>query len=282
MEPKRRSRTLELPAILRALHQTLDDDPKILTDPVASRLIDAKDDRQWLKPILDHPFAKQWRAGFALRARYAEDCLAEGVQRGVRQYIVLGAGLDTFAYRQSPWASALRIYEVDHPSSQEWKRERMKTANVAVPGNMTFVPIDFERTSLQDALRGAEFAFDAETLCSCMGVTQYLTTAALEATLRFTLSLPRRSEIVFSFLIPQRELSGIEAEAVALAAQRAAEIGEPWLTRLNAQELAAKLRAMGFSQVIHLPPEEADSRYFSDRRDGLRARRGEQLMRAIV
>ena len=97
MEQSQRSRTIEIPAIMRALHQTVDDDPKILTDPVARRLIDSDDDRRWLAPLLDHPFAKQWRAGFALRARYAEDCLAEGVQRGARQYVVLGAGLDTFS-----------------------------------------------------------------------------------------------------------------------------------------------------------------------------------------
>ena len=95
MEQSQRSRTIEIPAIMRALHQTIEDDPKILTDPVARRLIDSDDDRRWLAPLLDHPFAKQWRAGFALRARYAEDCLAEGVQRGAHQYVVLGAGLDT-------------------------------------------------------------------------------------------------------------------------------------------------------------------------------------------
>ena len=130
MEKTQRSRTIELPAIMRALHQTVDDDPKILIDPVAARLIQADDDRGWLAPLLDHPFAKQWRAGFALRARYAEDLLAEGVQRGVRQYTVLGAGLDTFAYRQPGWGSSLRIYEVDHPITQRWKQDRLKAAGI--------------------------------------------------------------------------------------------------------------------------------------------------------
>lgn len=282
MEPTQRSRTLELPAILRALHQTRDEEPKILTDPIVSRLVDTKNERQWLKPLLDHPFARQWRAGFALRARYAEDCLAEGVRRGVRQYVVLGAGLDTFAYRQPAWAKSLQVYETDFPGTQEWKRGQLKTANIVEPVNVTFVPLDFERTAIQDALRTTGFDFDAVTLCSWMGVTQYLTCDALDATLRFALSLPRTSEIVFSIIVPQRDILGIEAEALALAEKRAAEIGEPWLTRLDARELAAKLRAMGFSQVVHLLPEEADMRYFSNRRDGLRARRGEQLMRAIV
>src|SRR5579863_50099 len=130
MEQARRSRTIELPAIMRALRQTVDDDPKILTYPIAPRLIQADDDRGWLAPLLDHPFAKQWRAGFALRARYAEDLLSEGIQRDVRQYVVLGAGLDTFAYRQPGWGSSLRIYEVDHPITQRWKQDRLKAAGI--------------------------------------------------------------------------------------------------------------------------------------------------------
>jgi len=133
MEKSQRSRTIEIPAIMRALHQTLDDDPKILSDPIATRLIDSDDDRQWLAPLFAHPFAKQWRAGFALRARYAEDCLAKNVQRGARQYVIPGARLETFAYRQPPWAVSLRIYEVDHPVTQRWKRDRRRAAGIAIP-----------------------------------------------------------------------------------------------------------------------------------------------------
>ena len=282
MEQSQRSRTVEIPAVMRALHQTMDDDPKILTDPVALRLIDANDERRWLAPLLDHPFAKQWRAGFALRARYAEDCLAEAVQRGARQFVILGAGLDTFAYRQPLWGSSLRIFEVDQPTTQQWKRDRLKAADIAIPANLTFVPIDFERTSIPEALRATDFAFDALTLCSWMGVTQYLTRDALDATFRFVLSLPPSSEVVFSFILPQEAVSGVEAEALAIAAQRAAEVGEPWLTRIRGDELAVRLRSMGFSQTIHLTPEQARERYFGNRQDGLRERRGEQLMRAIV
>ena len=282
MEQSQRSRTVEIPAIMRALHQTIDDDPKILTDPVALRLIDANDERRWLAPLLDHPFAKQWRAGFALRARYAEDCLAEAVQRGARQFVILGAGLDTFAYRQPLWGSSLRIFEVDQPTTQQWKHDRLKAADIAIPVNLTFVPIDFERTSIPEALRATDFAFDALTLCSWMGVTQYLTRDALDATFRFVLSLPPSSEVVFSFILPQEAVSGVEAEALAIAAQRAAEVGEPWLTRIRGDELAVRLRSMGFSQTIHLTPEQARERYFGNRQDGLRERRGEQLMRAIV
>jgi methyltransferase (TIGR00027 family) len=171
VEPKQTSRTLEIPAIMPALHQSLDDDPKILVDPIAPRLIDARDDGQWLAPLLNHPLAKQWRAGFALRARYAEDCLAERAQRGLGQYVVLGAGLDTFAYRQPAWGQSVRIFELDHPATQEWKRERLSAAEIPTPSNLTFVPIDFEGQSIVDAFRASEFAFNAITLCSWMGVT---------------------------------------------------------------------------------------------------------------
>jgi len=282
MEPTQRSRTIEIPAIMRALHQTVDADPKILTDPIAPRLIDGDEDRRWLAPLLSHPFAKQWRAGFAVRSRYTEDCLAERVQSGMRQYVVLGAGLDSFAYRQPQWASSLRIYEVDHPITQQYKRDRLKTAGIAIPSNLTFVPTDFESASVSNSLRAAGFAFDTQTLCSWMGVTQYLTPDALEATFRFVLSLPFSSEIVFSFILPQVEISGLEAEALLIAARRSAEVGEPWLARFRGDELAMRLRSMGFSQILHLTPEEAARRYFRDRQDGLRERRGEQLMRAIV
>jgi len=282
MEQTKRSRTIEIPAIMRALHQTIDSDPKILTDPIAPRLINTDESQEWVAPLLDHPFAKQWRAGFALRARYAEDVLGEEVQRGVRQYVVLGAGLDTFAYRQPLWGSSLTVYEVDHPITQRWKQDQLKAAEIAIPSNVRFVPIDFERASIADALRAQKFHFDLRTLCSWMGVTQYLTPDALDATFHFVLALAPSSEIVFSFILPQKEVSGVEAEALALAAQRAGEVGEPWLSRLSPDELAAKLRSMGFSRIIHLTPEEARQRYFDGRCDGLRERRGEQLMRAIV
>jgi len=191
-------------------------------------------------------------------------------------------GLDTFAYRQPAWGGSLQIYEADHPATQQWKQRRLKDANISIPPNLRFVPIDFERTSIPEALGAADFAFGACTLCSLMGVTQYLTRDALDATFRFVLSLAALSEIVFSFILPQEAVSGVEADALALSEQRAAKVGEPWLTRLYSDELRAMLRSMGFSRIVHLTPEDARSRYFDNRRDGLRERQGEQLMRAIV
>jgi methyltransferase (TIGR00027 family) len=283
MEKAKPSRTSDIPAIMRAVHQSVDDEPKILVDPIVPMLVDmAGPDANWLAPILGHPFARQWRAGFLIRSRYAEDCLAEGAARGLTQYLILGAGLDTFSYRQPPWVRAVHIFEIDHPATQGLKRERLAKASIVPPGNLTFVPMDFETTSLRQALRATDFTFDHPAFCSWLGVTQYLTVAAIEATLAFVLSLPRASEVVLSFILPQDALAGIEADAVATAAAKSAEVGEPWLSRFHPADLASQLYRMGFSEVVHLTPEQAQERYLKGRHDGLTARRGEQLMRAVV
>lgn len=277
------SRTSEVTAIMRAIHQTADEEPKILADSIAPRLVDSTGNRdEWLASILGHPFAKQWRAGFLIRNRYAEDCLVECVERGLQQYAILGAGLDTFAFRQPAWAESLCIYEIDHPATQRWKCDRLAAAGIAIPANLTFVSVDFERALLTDALRAANFDFDSKTFCSWLGVTQYLTPDAIRGTLEFVLSLPRSSEIVFSFVLPFEALPKVEAEARAIAAHRSAQAGEPYLTALRAEDIKAQLWEMGFSNVIHLIPEEVHERYLKNRGDGLKARVGEQLVRAIV
>lgn len=135
---------------------------------------------------------------------------------------------------------------------------------------------------MKRALRAAPFDFNRATFYSWLGVTQYLTAAAIEAMLAFVRSLPRGSEIVLSFILPQDELSGIEADAVATAAKKSAEVGEPWLSRFYPADLVSRLRRMGFTEVVHLTPEQAHEQYLKGRQDGLAGRRGEQLMRAIV
>jgi methyltransferase (TIGR00027 family) len=226
MKVAKPSRTSDIPAIMRAVHQTRDAEPKILADAIAPKLVDMKSIDAWLDTMLSHPFAPQWRAGFLIRSRYVEDCLAEAVVRGLSQYLILGAGLDTFAYRQPDWAKAIAIFEIDHPATQDDKRERLLNSGIEVPDNLTFVPVDFEIKSLGDALRTTGFAFDRLTFCSWVGVTQYLTVTAIVATLAFVLSLPSGSEIVLSVILPQDALSGIEADAVATAAAKSAEVGE--------------------------------------------------------
>lgn len=282
MEEKRPSTTAQGAAIMRALHQTLDDKPKVLLDPIVACLIDPGLYESTRAVLEQLPFAARARAMFVLRSRYAEDCLAESFNSGVRQYVILGAGLDTFAYRQPPWAEGLSIFEVDYPSSQQWKRGCLQAAGISIPGNVRLVGVDFEKISLRDGLSGAGLDFAAPASFSLLGVSQYLSEDALDATLKLVLSMPASSEIVFTFVLPDDDLPADEVPVAAMSAASAAAGGEPWLTRFHPARLQAKLTAMGFAKVVHLSPEEADQRYFSSRRDGLRPFAMEQMMRAIV
>jgi methyltransferase (TIGR00027 family) len=222
------------------------------------------------------------RSAFVLRSRFAEDCLHLAVTGGIRQYVILGAGLDTFAYRQPDWARNLAIFEVDHPSSQEYKRERLAARGIEIPSNLCFCPCDFEHQSLDEALAAISFDRGTTAFFSWLGVTQYLTRDAIETTLRFVASLSHTSEIAFQFVIPQDHLSGIDAEVSLFAANRAATRGEPWITRLDPEECKSWLVNLGFSKVFHLTPEAAQRRYFDGRRDGLLVYRVSEMMDAVV
>jgi methyltransferase (TIGR00027 family) len=286
MDEERPSRTAEGPAIKRALHQTLDDEVKILDDPISPRLVDPHSHvykaRVELLEQLPQPTRPRLKATFVMRSRYAEDCLAEAFDRGVRQYVLLGAGLDTFAYRQPSWANALRIFEVDHPGTQRWKRRRLAEAGISVPDNISFIPVDFEKVSLATALSEGGLKFTTVTFFSMLGVSQYLSEAAFDQTLRFILCLPKGSEIAFSFVASDDVLPADDVVLVQALIAQCAAIGEPWLSRFLADQLIAKLTETGFSQVFHLTPEKANQRYFQNRRDGLSAAFAEQMIRATV
>jgi methyltransferase (TIGR00027 family) len=286
MDEERPSMTAEGAAIMRALHQTLDDEPKILEDSISLSLVDAQSDiykaRVELLERLPQPTRLRLKATFVMRSRYAEDCLAEAFGKGVRQYVLLGAGLDTFAYRQPSWASALRIFEVDHPGTQRGKRRRLVAASISVPDNVSFVPLDFEKISLATALSQARLDFGAATFFSMLGVSQYLTEAAFDQTLRFILSLPRGSEIVFSFVASDTVLPPDDVALVKAFTVQAAALGELWVSRFDPVHLVRKLTEMGFSKVFHLTRAKANDLYFQNRRDGLNAALAEQMMRATV
>jgi methyltransferase (TIGR00027 family) len=266
---------------VRALHQILDDEPRILDDPIAARLIGPELERQKTITRL-FPFGARLRANFVMRSRYAEDCLAESVRNGVSQYVLLGAGLDTFAYRQPAWAGALQIFEVDYPATQNWKRMKLAAAAVSIPDNVRLVPVDFEKISLGDGLAAAGFDFKVLTFFSLLGVTQYLSEEALDLSLKFVLSLPPASEIVLSFVLAPDALSLGERIFAATFGAIAAARGERWLSRYAPEQLAGKLSAMGFSKVVHFSAAAANERYFRGRRDGMAVSRVEEMMRAIV
>jgi methyltransferase (TIGR00027 family) len=263
-------------AELRAVHQFLDGEPKILEDPAILRLLGA-DAVARLKSDsapADRPQRRGLRADVLWRTRYAEERLAQAVERGLRQCVILGAGLDTFAYRQPDWARSLRIYEIDHPAAQQDKRRRLTDAAIAMPDNLEFVPIDFEAPGLSETLRGSTLDFRAPAFFTCLGVLVYLTRRAVDAAFHLVAAFPPGSELVFTFSPP-------ENAGTPLAA-RLAERGEPWLTHFAPQALADELRARGFSQIPPSDIAEAEQNCFHGRGDGLQPARVETLAAAIV
>jgi len=269
-------------AALRAVHQVMDDEPKILDDSVIVSLLGAEaiEKIRQQSERFHAREARGLRSHVVLRSRYSEDRLADaGVGRGIRQYVILGAGLDTFAYRQPAWARDLRIFEVDQPASQRTKREKLQAAGIAVPPNVTFVEADFEHVSLHDMLVGAGFSMREPAFISWLGVTVYLTEPAIDAVFQFVASLPASSEIVFTFYT--KDSPGGEEDSPLAA--RVAQVGEPFRTWFEPAALEQKLRGFGFSDVSFLTPEHAAERYFPQRRaDGLPAPRRINTASAIV
>lgn len=270
MRENRPSTTAQRVAMRRAAHQILDQ-PKVLDDPIALRILGAESasalqaDPQGLERT---PLARYLRAFLAVRSRFAEDELAHAVERGARQYVVLGAGLDTFAYR-NPYPT-LRVFEVDHPATQAWKRERLGEAEIPLPGTLTFAPVNFENQTLAEGLRRSGFRFEEPTFFSWLGVTPYLTLDAITATLRFVAARPAGSGIVFDYAISPALLSTPELLVFDALAKRVAAAGEPFQTFFDPSALTADLRAKGFVQVEDLDGKTLNERYFQGRTDGLR------------
>ena len=277
------SRTTWRPALLRAAHQLLDD-PKIFVDPLAVNLIpEASTEAIFADVALMRSRRYELlRSVFVLRARYAEDCLADSVREGVVQYVILGAGLDTFAYRQPAYARGLQVFEIDHPRTQAWKRTCLAARGIPVPPNLRYVAVDFERDSLGQRL--AEGGFDARrpAFFSWLGVVQFLGAPAIEGTLRFVAGCPRGSAITLSFAVPCDLLEGEHLELAEYSIESCASRGEPWLSLYRPSELRGLTERAGFSLAEHLGPKTAAQRYFSNRRDGLRAPHHEQLLTARV
>ena len=283
MEPGRASSTAERAALLRAAHQLLDQ-PTILDDPVVQRLIGPEQQATLAanRPEFERPVLRPLRASIAIRSRYAEDRLGDAVRRGVRQYVILGAGLDSFAYRNPHPAADLRIYEVDHPDTQARKRQRLGAAGIACPASLTFVPADFERQTLADAMQRGGFDPCQPAFVSWLGVIVYLARDVVLGTLGYAASLAPGSEIVFDYLPPPARLAERTRAAVAALAQRAAAAGEPWVTYFEPGALAAELAQLGFAQVEDFGPEAAFDRYCRGRRDGLRPGGAARLIRAAL
>jgi methyltransferase (TIGR00027 family) len=260
------------------------DRPLILHDPIVIKLVPEASEPGILAEFGDSsdPLSIVLRTLFAVRSRFAEDRLAQAAERGVRQYVMIGAGLDTFPWRQPEFAHHMSIYAADHPTSLIWTQRRLRERNFSRPSNLTHVPVDLEEQHLAEQLAACGFETAAASFCSLLGVSQYLSNGALDSLLRFTASLQPGSELVLSLNPPDDELAGLDLDAAMQSVARTTTLGEPWKSRLRARELIDRLARFGFSDVFHLTPEEAQARYFAGRHDQLRAPHLEQLIAAIV
>jgi len=270
MQEGQGSRTADRVAERRAAHQVRDR-PLVLDDPIALRVIrpEVAHELRTNPPTRESSLLGPYlRAFFVVRSRFAEDELAMAVARGVRQYVVLGAGFDTFAYR-NPFPD-VRVFEVDHPATQATKRQRLADSGVGIPSSLTFVPIDFTTMKLEDALPAAGFDASAPAFFSWLGVVPYLEQPSIDATFAFIASLPAGSAVVFDYAVPPESLRWTSRLIFNQMAKRVAAVGEPWKTFFDPHTLLAHLRHLGFSAAEDFGADVLNRRYFAGRTDKLK------------
>ncbi len=280
------SRTALATAYARAYHH-IADRPRILTDPFAAPLIGVTADElfETAEPTEDHPGSgavdRPRRLFFAARARFAEDRVAAAAAVGVQQVVILGAGMDTFAYRNPH--PGLRVFEVDHPATQAWKRHRLAQADIAVPETLTFVPVDFETDVLARELESAGFNRADPAVFVWLGVVFYLTPDAAHATLEYIAGQAQPTEVIFDYVQPadtDEDRAQLQARANRLAAA-----GEPWFSYFTPDDFAAQLRALGFTEVEDLSAGELIDSYLDGSREfesnPPHALRASRILRAV-
>jgi methyltransferase (TIGR00027 family) len=254
------SRMALMVARQRAAHQLLDHGA-ILDDPYAVRILGEQEDNV-LQAVNNHPLMSMGRLFTAARSRIAEDALSRAVERGVRQVVILGAGLDTFALR-NPHAAGISIFELDHPATQAWKRQRLAGAELASPSWLTFVPVDFERDDWQQKLASAGFQRTSVAFFTWLGVVPYLTRDAIDDTLGYIASIPN-SEVVFDYAEPPETWSEEVKEYAAARMAQLEKINEQWASRFVPAGVAAILRAHGFADLEDISFQQVVSRFGRD------------------
>ena len=269
------SRTALGAAAYRAIHQTLEGGV-IFRDPFAARILD-DETRGGLDDMASDLSLRPMRLMIAARSRFSEETLAACVARGVRQVVVLGAGLDTFSLR-NPHAG-IRVFEVDYPATQDWKRERLEQAGLAVPDTLTFAPVDFERQSLADGLAAAGFRADRSAFFQWLGVVPYLTREAISQTLDFIAGVPE-SEVVFDYGEPFENYAEERRANVMAVAERAAARGEPWLSQFDPAEMSDLLRKAGFGVIEDLGMAALSERFYGALKQHARIGPGAHVVRA--
>ncbi|PWA07624.1 SAM-dependent methyltransferase [Pueribacillus theae] len=269
-------------ALWRALHVQIDSPPHVLKDEVGLRLADPVDGwRQ--RPDMDPEGTRGFRASIVARARFIEDLVTEQVGHDVTQYVILGAGLDTFAQRRPEIASRIQVFEVDQPGTQAWKRQRLIDLGFGIPEWLHLVPVDFEAGwSWWEQLKGAGFDTSRPAVVASTGVTQYLTKDAITATLRQVARLAPGSTLAMTFLLPLELTEPEERSEVDAAEKGARSSGTPFISFFMPQEMLEMASEAGFREVRHVSSADLNKRYFKGRTDGLWLPRGEEFLIATT
>lgn len=265
METGRASKTALRVAIRRAAHQLMDR-PPVLDDPIAVRLVGPGFARDMERA--QHTVARDFRAFMAVRSRFVEDQLAAAVAQGATQYVVLGAGLDTFAWR-NPFPG-LRVFEVDFPATQEWKRGMLDRAGLAPPAGLTFVPLDFEHKTLAAGLKEAGSDARMPAFFGWLGVVPYLTLQAFRATLADIARMPAGSGVGFDYGLSPAVLGPLRRLALQALSNRVASAGEPFKLLFTPEEVEQELRRAGFARIEQSDSRQLNALYFKGRADGLK------------
>ena len=253
---------------LRAAHQLIDR-PPVFEDPLSIRVLGAALPKMIRAELVERRRRWSARAAIAARSRFAEDEIARAVDRGVVLCVVVGAGLETFAYR-NPYRYGLEVVEVDTPPTQQWKRRRLAEAGIAEPGWVTFAPADLTQTSLEVALLEADVRLDRPTIVVMLGAVIFLPQHVLDTTIHLLARLPAPSGLVFDYAIVDRLLDPEPLAEREATRRAAAAVGEPMLTFLDPAVIRADLERAGFTAVEDLDVDGMNERYFADRSDGLR------------
>lgn len=271
MEYNKPSMTAFLAAVCRARHQVVDH-PLILEDPLALRILGRGVEKRMRTNAkkLDPKRMRGARAVLVVRSRITEDVLRDEVSWGVRQYVILGAGLDTFAYRNPYAADRLKVYEIDHPATQAWKRKLLADAGIACPPSMSFVPVDFESDKLEEKLKMAGVV-SGPAVYSWLGVTMYLRPETVMKTLADIARMHGPGTTVVFDYVPDDSALGFMQKALRrLQQMRFGRMGEPWVGFFNPERLSADLKKLGYSEICDIGPAEIGDSYLSDREDSLR------------